>query len=195
MRLDMYDSQQALSFLIEQATHIEAEVYRIQYPEIIYSQLIPIDTSANEWAKSITYFSMDKVGAAQWFDGNATDLAKADVNRAKFEQGVEMAGIGYGYNLEELGQAQQIPGTNLSTERAEAARFAYEQFMDKLAYLGSADKGFTGLINNTTVTRVDAAAVGTGSSALWSTKTADQQVADVQAALTGVYEGSNTVEM
>ncbi len=189
----MYDSQQALSFLIEQATFIEAEVYRIQYPEIIYSQLIPIDTSANEWAKSITYFSMDKVGAADWFDGNAGDMPKADINRAKFEQGIEMAGIGYGYNLEELGQAQQIPGTNLSAERAEAARFAYEQFMDKLAYLGNVAKGFTGLINNTTVTRVDAATVS--ATKLWSGKDADHQVADIQAALTGVYEGSNTVEM
>jgi len=195
MRLNMYDSQQALSFLIEQATYIEAEVYRVQYPEIIYSQLIPIDTSANEWAKSITYFSMDKVGAADWFDGNATDLAKADVNRARYEQGIEMAGIGYGYNLEELGQAQQIPGTNLSAERAEAARFAYEQFMDKLAYVGSVPKNFKGLINQTSVTRVDAAATGTGSSRLWSTKTADQMITDVQTALTGVYEGSNTVEM
>lgn len=195
MRLNMYDSQQAMSFLIEQTSHIEAEVYKIQYPEIVYSQLIPIDTSANEWAKSITYFSMDKVGQADWFDGTATDLKLADVNRSKFEQGIEMAGIGYRYTLEELGFAMQVPGMNLSTERAEAASFAYESFMDKLAWLGDANKGFTGAINNASVTRVDAAATGTASSRLWSAKTADQQIADVQSALTGVYEGSNTVEM
>jgi hypothetical protein len=195
MRLNMFDSQQALSFLVEQATYIEAEVYKIQYPEIIYSQLIPIDTSANEWAKSVTYFSMDKVGQADWYDGSATDMRLADVNRAKFEQGIEMAGIGYRYTLEELGQAMLVPNTNLSAERAESARFSYEQFMDKLAYKGDTPKGFTGLINNATVTRVDAVADGTGSSRLWSTKTADQMIRDVNSALTGVYEGSNTVEM
>lgn len=195
MRLNMFDSQQAMSFLIEQTTHIEAEVYKIQYPDIIYSQLIPIDTSANEWAKSVTYFSMDKVGDAAWFDGNSTDMRLANINRSKFEQGIEMAGIGYRYTLEELGQAMMIPGLNLSAERAEAASFAYESFMDKLAYTGSVDKGFTGLINAATVTIIQAAADGTGSSKLWNTKTPDQQIADVQAALAGVYEGSNTVEM
>jgi len=191
----MFDSQQALSFLIEQTSHIDAEVYKVQYPDIIYSQLIPIDTSANEWAKSITYFSMDKVGQADWFDGNATDMRLANINRNKFEQGVEMAGIGYRYTLEELGQAMLVSGLNLSAERAEAASYAYESFMDKLAYLGDSNKGFTGLINNASVTIIQAAATGTGSSKLWSTKTADQMITDVQAALSGVYEGSNTVEM
>lgn len=195
MRLNMYDAQQALGFLIEQTTHIETEVYKIQYPEIIYSQLIPIDTSANEWAKSVTYFSMDKVGQADWFDGMANDIRLADINRQKFEQGIEMAGIGYRYTLEELGQAMLIPNLNLSSERAEASRFSYEQFMDKLAYLGSVPKNFTGLINNAGVTRVDAINDGTGASRLWTAKTADQMTRDVQGALTGVYEGSNTVQM
>lgn len=198
MRLNMFDSQQAMSFLVEQTSFIEAEVYKIQYPEIVYSQLIPIDSSANEWVKSITYYSMDKVGAAKWYGGDATDIPLADVNRSKFETGVEMAGIGYRYTLEELGFAMMVPGMNLSTERAEAASFAYESFMDKLAWLGDTEKALTGAINNASVTRVDAANSGTGSGAqklLWLNKTADQQIADVQAALTGVYEGSNTVEM
>lgn len=195
MRLNMQDAQQALGFLIEQTTTIEAEVYRIQYPEIIYSQLVPIDTSANEWSKSVTYFSLDKVGQADWFDGMATDMRIADINRAKFEQGIEMAGIGYRYTLEEIGQAMMVPGLNLTTERADAARFAYEQFMDRLAYFGSASKKFTGLFNNANVTRVNAIADGSGSSPLWSAKTADQMVRDVNGALTGVYEGSNTVEI
>lgn len=196
MRNYLVDAQQAIGFLIEQTTHIEQEVYRIQYPEIIYPQLVPIDTSAGDWSKSVTYFSLDKVGQANWFAGNATDMPIADVNKNKFEQGIEMAGIGYRYNLEELGVAMSVPGTNLTAERAEAARFSYEQFMDQLAYNGNAAKGFTGLNNNVNVTRVDAIADGTGSSALWSAKTADQIIRDVnQTGLSGVYEGSLTVEI
>lgn len=203
MRMNLVDSQQALGFLVQQTSYIEAEVYRIQYPDIIYPQLVPIDTSANEWTKSITYFSIDKVGAADWFHGAATDMRLADVNRETFQQGIEMAGIGYRYTLEEVGQAMMVPGTNLTSERAESARRAYEEFMDKLVRFGSTtnplsapgNKGFTGLFNNVNVTRVDAIADGTGSSALWTAKTADQQVRDIQGALTGVYEGSNTVEM
>ncbi len=194
MRLNMFDSQEALSFLTQQASVIEAEVYKIQYPAIQYSSLIPVDTSANEWAKSVTFFSMDKVGAAGWFNHLSTSVPIADINKTKFEQGIEMAGIGYRYTLEEIGFAQMVPGTNLTTERADAARFAYEQFVDNVAFLGEDDKGWEGLINNTTVTRVDAAGLNAGAR-LWSAKTADDMITDVNAALTGIYTGSSTVEM
>lgn len=197
MRLGLYDvtPQQAIGFLVQQTTYIEAEVYRIQYPDILYPQLVPIDTSASEWAKSVTYFSVDKVGNADWYNGYASDMRLADINREKFEQGIEMAAIGYRYTLEEIGQAMMVPGLNLTAERAEAARRAYEEFMDRVARTGDSRKGFTGLFNNANVTQTTAAATGTGSSTLWANKTADQMITDVQSALTGVYEGSLTVEM
>jgi hypothetical protein len=195
MRYGLYDNQQALGFLQSQLAVIEPQLYRIQYPEIIYPRLMPIDSSASEWAKSITYYSIDRVGTADWFDGAATSMALADINRDKREQGIEMAGIGYRYTLEELGVAMMIPGMNLSSERAEAARRGYEEFMDRLVRVGDAKKGITGLFNSPYVTRVTAAPTGTGSSSLWSTKTADQMITDVQQALTQVYQGSATVEM
>ena len=194
-RLTIQDNQQALGFLIAQTTSIEAEIYRIQYPEIIWEQLVPVDSTANEWAKSVTYFSLDRVGQAYWLNNMATDMRYADVNRGRFEQGIEMAGIGYRYTLEEVGQAMMIPGLNLTAERADAARFAYEQFMDRIAYYGDSNKSFFGLINNPLVTVTNAIADGTGSSALWTAKTADQIIRDVNNALTQVYEGSLTVEI
>lgn len=189
------DAQQALGFLISQTSHIETEVVRILYPDIQYPQLIPVDTSANEWAKSVTFFSMDRVGQADWFHHMAKDLPLADVERTKHEHGIEMAGIGYRYTLEELGQAMMVPGTNLTTERAEAARRAYEEFVDDKALNGDTDKNWTGLINDPNVTIVDAAATGTGGSAAWADKTADQILSDVNDALSGVYTASQTIEM
>lgn len=191
----LMDSQEALAFLVSQASHIEAEVVRIRYPDIQYPFLIPVDTSANEWAKSVTYFSMDKVGQAQWFNHMGTDMALADVNRAKHEQTVEMAGIGYRYTLEEIGQATMIPGTNLSTEKAEAARRAYEEFVDNVALRGDTAKGLTGLINDANVPVANLAYNGTGSSTSWTDKTGDQIIADVNGALSGVYTESLQVEM
>jgi hypothetical protein len=161
----------------------------------LYPRLIPIDTSASEWAKSITYYSQDRVGLADWFDGAATSMPMADINRDKREQGIEMAGIGYRYNLEELGVAALVPGTNLSSEKAEAARRAYEEFIDRLVRVGDKRKKIAGLFNNPFVTQITAPAVGTGSSSLWSTKNADQIIADVNNSLTQVYTGSNSVEM
>src|SRR5690606_32406924 len=97
------DSQQALGFLVSQVSYIERQVVAVQYPDIQYPEIIPVDTSADEWAKSVTYFSTNKVGAAGWFHHHAKDIHVADVERAKHEVGIEMADIGYRYTLEELG--------------------------------------------------------------------------------------------
>jgi hypothetical protein len=194
-RYNMQDAQQALSFLVQQATHIEAEVVKTLYPEIQYPKLIPVDTSANEWAKSVTFFSMDQTGRAGWFHHMAKDMPIADVNRSKFEQGIEMAGIGYRYTLEELGQAMMVPGTNLSADRGDSARRAYEEFVDDVAIRGSTDKGWTGLINDPNVTITEAAPTGTGSSPAWSDKNGDQILQDVNDALTGVHVTTKQIEL
>lgn len=201
MRRALVDAQSALSFLVQQASYIEAEVVRVLYPDIQYPQLIPVDTSANEWSKSVTFFSMDKVGQADWFHHMATDMRLADVARTKFEQGISMAGIGYGYTLEELGQAMLVPGQNLSAERAEAARRAYEEFVDNIALRGDSDRDMEGLINSSDVTKIHAQADGgvtlgnTNGSPDWSDKTGEQIARDVNNALTGIYVESLQTEM
>lgn len=193
--------QQALGFLVRQASYIEPEVVRIVYPDIQYPALIPIDTSANEWAKSVTFFSLDKVGAADWFHHLAKDVPIADVQREKFEHTIEMAAIGYRYSLEELGHAMLIPGTPLSSERAEAARRASEEFIDNVALRGDTRKGMTGLINDANVSIIHARADGgqtlgdTDGSPDWTDKSGEQIARDVNEALSGVYVDSKTTEM
>ena len=190
------DAQQAaLGFLISQTTHIEPQVLNIRYPDIQYPALIPVDTSAPDWSKSITFFSSDMIGRAEWFHAGAKDIPLADVTREKFEQGIQMAAIGYRYNLEEINQAMMIPNTNLSTDRAAAARRAYEEFVDAVAIRGNTEKGWTGLINDANVTIVTVDADGNNSSTAWDDKTPDQVLRDINAVLTGVYTESNTVEM
>jgi hypothetical protein len=196
MRMYSLDAQQAaLTFLVQQTSYIEPEVYKQRYPDVQYPQLIPVDTSANEWAKSVTYFSMDQAGRASWFSHLAKDIPKADVSREKHETTIEMAAIGYGYSLEELGQAMMIPGLNLSADRATAARRAYEEFVDDVALRGSTEKNYQGLINNTSVDVSSAAAVGNGSSTTWDDKTGDQVAADINAAITGMFTATLTIEI
>jgi hypothetical protein len=191
---DSPTQQQAMGFLIAQTTYIEPMVYRIQYPELNYRELVPVDTSANEWAKSITFFSVDQVGAADWFNAAASDIPLADIARAKFEAGIEMAGIGYRYNLEELGQAMMLPNTNLTSERAEAARKASEEFTHNTAMYGDVRKNWKGITNHTSPAVVNAAHtwaywVGQGSSYLTNI------IQDFNGLLTNIWQSSLTVEM
>jgi hypothetical protein len=195
MRFNVNDTQQAaLGFLIAQTAYIESQVYRIKYPELLYSLLVPIDTSAPEWAKSITFFSVDQVGKADWFHHEANDVPLADIARDKHENGIEMAAIGYRYTLEELGQAMMIPNTNLTVERAAAARRAYEQFVNDATLYGDTRKTWQGLINSPQVQVINV------SGGDWATKagTSDGRgliLQDFNLALTNIWQTSLTIEM
>jgi hypothetical protein len=188
----LVSDQQAMGFLVNQLSFIEKEVVQIKYPDIQYSFLIPVDTSAPEWTKSVTYYSVDRTGKANWFHHMAKDIHIADVERFKNEVGIEMADIGYRYSLEEISQAIQL-GINLPTEKAAAATRASEEFVDTLALRGNAEKSFPGLINYPGVTTVFAKEI-TGHTT-WDTKSADQIIADVNDLLTGQYTGTLTVEI
>lgn len=179
----LLDAQAALAFVISQATHIERGVNAIVYPDIQYPGLVPVDTSANPWAKTVTYFSSDMYGKADWINGNSDDIPRAGTERSKFETQVQMAGIGYGYGLEEVSQASML-GINLDAEDASAARRAYEEMVERVALYGDASKGFYGITN------APAVLAGSATNGNWLTATSDKILADVNNALTGQAQGT-----
>lgn len=181
--IKLLDAQAALGFVVSQTTYIERQVNEIVYPDIQYPQLIPVDTSAPEWIKTVTFYSADKVGKADWINGNSDDIPLASTERSKFETNVHMAGIGYGYGLEEISQAQML-GINLTADDAIAARRAYEEMVDRVALLGDSSKGFSGLFAYPGVT------AGSAVTGNWATATADQILADVNTALTIQAQGT-----
>ena len=168
----MLDAQAALGFVVSQSSHIEREVMAIPYPEIRYADMVPVDTSANPFAASVTFFTQDQVGRAKLMNGKGDDVPLANIMRTKFEQGILDAGIGYEFSLTEIGQAQMM-GMSLTNEGAAAARLAYEQLVDEVT-LNGAD-GIEGLYNTTGITSTAAAAtflVGTPAQVLGAINTA-----------------------
>lgn len=188
------DAPRALAFLVSQQAFIEPGVYRQQYPAVRYPRLIPVDTNAPEWVPSVMYFGMDTVGQAKWLTGNAQDVPRADVLRNMYETSVSMAGIGYGYDLEELGKAQLL-NMSLTADKAAAARQGSEEFIDRVAIFGDTAKGYNGLVNHPSVTAGSAAPTGTGSATTFASKSAEQVTADINGALTGIFTGTGTVEL
>lgn len=184
----VFDAQAALGFVISQTSHIEPQVYQVNYPDIQYPGLVPVDTTAHPLAKTVTYFSADKFGRAEWINGNSDDVPLVTTDMTKHETSVYTAAIGYGYGWEEIQHAQML-NMNLTAEHAMAARRAYEEMVDRIALTGDTVKGFEGLFNNSTVT---AAAATTGS---WTTATADQILQDVNDALQGIHTNTVTTAM
>lgn len=191
--MKLFDASQALSFLTQQAAYIEPEVYRMKYPEIQYPNLIPVDTSAGEYARTIEFYSVGTVGKAEWFHADANDMPRADIDMTAYNAPVAMAGIGYGYNLDELGFAQRVQ-MNLTAERAIAARRAYEEFMERIVLTGDTAKNWTGLINSAAITPSTVPADGTGASTLWINKTGDQIARDINDSLSLINSSTLGVE-
>lgn len=202
MYMQMNDAQQAaFGFVVNQSYTINTKVYENKFPDLDFGRLVYVDSSAPEFTPGIVTFLSSSVGKAAWFTAGAKDVAKADVTRDKSEVRIHMAAVGYGYDTEEVGQAQ-LMGMDLTGAKAMAARRAYTEFMWNIAIAGDPTKGLLGLGNQTNVTSAAVAANGTGAPATqWFdaggnlTKTPAQIIADINGGLTGVYTGSNTVEM
>lgn len=183
------DAMQAnLGFVESQTAHIEAGVYRTRFPAVRYPGLIPVDYSAPEWIKTITYYSMDITGKADWIGDRASDIPVVGTRLDQDETAVYMAGIGYDYGLEEVNQALML-GMNLPGEKAAAARLVYERTVDNMLFSGDTEKGWKGLYNSTAVTAISAT---TGA---WDTATEDQILFDVNELLSGIYTATNEIAM
>lgn len=185
---------QALAFFNMQLTHIEAAIYKKQYPEKVWDKIIPIDTSVDPLAKTVTYYVGDRTGEAK-LGANllADDIPIVNVNRGKNEVPIIEGTVGYRYSIIEVMQARKL-GINLAADEAMAARDAFEDTMETLALSGFALSGMSGLLNFPGITTV-AAPNGAAASPLWANKTADEIVADINSLLSGVHSTSNTVEM
>lgn len=85
-------------------------------------------------------------------------------------------------------QRQQITGTSLDRLLQDGIRLAYDKHMEANVYTGLSQYGTTGLVNNASVTSalVDDNGAETPST-LWSAKTPDQILADINELLTAIW--------
>ncbi|CNL65220.1 Uncharacterized protein conserved in bacteria [Yersinia pseudotuberculosis] len=130
----------ALSFLVQQAAHIESEIYRLEYPQFKYSTLLPLDNSAPDWVKVVAFRSIDARGELQVFGPNSTDVPTVDIAMNQHFHEIKMAALGYTYSIEEIGFAL-LNNVNLDAERGQAVRDVVEQGLNKIYLLGHDEIG------------------------------------------------------
>lgn len=189
MEINFNDAQQALGFLTPQMLRINTEVEKTAYPSFDYSRLMYVNTDGDMWDAGSVFYSGDIAGAAQWLSGKGHDMPYADVALTQHLQANHFAGIGYSWYMQELQRASKT-GRNLTTDKADAARTVAEAFIYGVAMRGSTEKGMTGLVNSADVPVANVAADGTGSSRLWSAKTSDLILRDVNAALNAPFNAT-----
>lgn len=156
----LYDEPQLVAgFARNHGLAVNTKVYAMEFPELDYAALMPVNTELPEWALGQYTAQIENTGKAQWQSGYAKDIPLADVKQSEILSEFDMIAIGYQWNLEELGKAMFM-GVPLSQRRAEAARLGAEQFIFETALLGAKAKNWTGLLNNRTITPTTAPATG-----------------------------------
>jgi len=181
-------------FFQRQLEYIQAQSYDVLYPELKGRSTFATNTEGGEGINTITYRSYDKRGEASIIAGKATDLPRADISGKEYSIAVRTIGNAYGYSRQELA-ASRVTGLPLDARKAEAARRAYEERVNRLVWFGDADNNIGGLfggpatypwstISNTAV----AAASAGGNSLVWGVdKTPDEVVADLTNACATMY--------
>ena len=180
-------------FFNRQLEHIISKMYEVQYSDLVYRQIFPVSFETPAGSQTIVRRHTDKRGKAQWINNHATDLPRVDVSAGETIYPVKECGASFGYSFAEIRRGA-LTGINLPQERANAARRKLEEEMNTATFSGVSDINLPGLFTNsdiTTDTLPDAAAVA---SPLWSGKTPDEILTDVNATFSAVDVGTKQVE-
>jgi hypothetical protein len=121
--------------------------------------------------------------------GGAFDIPYASTTMTQNTHNYHLAAIGYEWNTQELQRAAKL-SRSLSSDKAGAAVLASERFIYNIAMTGNAEKNWTGFVNNGSSPSAQVPNDGTGSSRLWTAKTVDQILRDINEALTAVETGT-----
>lgn len=176
-----------LAFYISQLSNVEAKIYETKYRNIIYQELVPVDTSDPEWVDQISYRSYDAVTMGKFIGANGDDLPQVAMNAKIDHIPVGYGGISFGYTLDELRKSMAM---NMAID-AEGGKMSFRGFQEhcqRLAFNGDSARGMYGLFNNPNVQSAN-------STVDWSTATNDEIVEDLNQPLLDVWENSANVHL
>ena len=107
---------------------IEARVFEKKYADIVYPQVLPVDTTTVDNASdTYTYRMVDRVGKFRVIQDRASDLPRVDVFRKETTMKVVSIAASYAYTVQET-RAARRQGFGLQEQRVLAYRFEGRRF-------------------------------------------------------------------
>ena len=123
------------AYFARQLEHVREEVLKDKtMPRsgfVVFGQ----DTEVGEWDETYVHETYEATGIAQLVADDADDIPLADVSFREEIYLIRDFISGYKYTINELGKSQQT-GRNIPTKRAEAARDAINNKMNRLMWYG-----------------------------------------------------------
>jgi hypothetical protein len=183
LRMDANESV----FFARQLEYVKSQVYPVLYAELSAFRMFPIDSEGGPGAKTITYRSIDEVGAAKIVAGYGDDLPRVGVKGKEVTSNIRSIGASYGWSLQDI-RAAMMAGTNLSSDLAMAAARAHNRKINDIAWFGDDDYGLDGIQS---ISDIPSGAAATGNFA--GGATAAQIITDVNTCLKEIISTSKDV--
>lgn len=197
-----YGSQtavQAAEIAFSIFTDVDKELRNVRYPDHDWRKVVAADqvlTNINVGAQTWATVVRDRQGAAA-FQANikGNNIPMVATSAGAITLPLMASAIGAMMTNEDARQFSLGFNGNLAEDLGAGMRQGCENLVETSVFYGESSLGFRGFLSYSGVGSTTAAATGTGNSPLWSAKTGAQMVADVNAALTKVWQDSRTIFM
>lgn len=124
-----------------------------------------------------------------WIGKASNQVAGVGVDIAKIPHNLRPWGLEIKYNILEL-ESSAKAGRSIDAQKYEAMQLKYQMDVDEQVYIGDTSLGDTGLVNNSLVTNVSNVVAGASGSTLFTKKTPDEILSDVNTMITSVWQAS-----
>lgn len=129
-----------------------------------------------------------------WIGKVTSQIAGVGVDTAKLPQPLTPWALEVKYTILELASAAQM-GRPIDAQKIEALKLKHQMDIDEQVYVGDANIGATGMLNNTLMTNFSNVPNGAAASPLWVNKTPNEILADINGLITNVWAASGWAKM
>lgn len=188
----------AADIAFELTTQIDSEFFDIQYPDREWYNIVKevqIKSDINPGATNYAYMSRNRHGAAAFIGhGVNNDIPMVGQSIGAVTVPIAYAAVGAEVTDEDARQYSFGMNGNLAQDLGVAMREACDNLMEVSVIFGVPDLGFNGWINYPGITAMMASpSTGTPASTSWDDKTGEEIAADINSALTFLWENSRTL--
>lgn len=185
------------NFVARQLEFIRAGTYKVQYTDLVYDSLLPINRSVPIGKNEYTMRIMDKVGQAEVMAEDVDTMPDVETSTTEKSMTFFTIGLGYKYTQTEI-QYAMANGVPLVATKAMLCREGIERKINDVALIGDVKAharsgGLKGLLNTTDsgiLTYTASTGSGSGTTVLGSGKSADEVLADLHGMTNQPWVGS-----
>jgi hypothetical protein len=183
-----------LAYYVNQLDNLDKKLYEPLY-SVTWGRDIKLRTGIT-MANESTSFIRSTIGAVgtqnvtgkPWISPNTTTLPGVSINGEHVVMPLRLLGHEVSYSSVEL-ERSKLLSQPIDAQKFSALNTLYQMATDEMVYIGDTGVGATGLVNSALVTS-GAVANGASASPLWTSKTPDEILKDVNDMITAAWSAS-----